>query len=162
MVRAVPLLAASVVATALSLARSRAPVHVIAIAATIVPPAASSGTGGLFHGERASTTADPGAPLSIPDGLVTDERRADDRNETEGGEGGNVPRDREQPKQQDRRDWSTMAQAAADPQTQRDVRELQRGRVDEQQLLLDPNAERLTASEGMAAAAHLGRCGVDL
>jgi hypothetical protein len=39
---------------------------------TAVPPAASSGTGDLFHGERASTAADPGAPLSIPDGLVAD------------------------------------------------------------------------------------------
>jgi hypothetical protein len=44
----------------------------------------------------------------------------------------------------------------------RDVCELQRGRVDEQQLLLDSDAERLTGPEGVAIPPHLRRRGVDL
>jgi hypothetical protein len=93
-------------------------------ARTAVPPVTSSGgTGDLFHGERASMAADPGAPFSIPDRLVADETRADGRNEAEGGEGRYHPRDGEQPKQQDRRDRSSPSEASADPQTQRDVRE---------------------------------------
>jgi uncharacterized protein YndB with AHSA1/START domain len=66
--------------------------------------------------------ADPGAVLSIPDGLVADERRADGRNEAEGREGRYHPRDGEQAKQQDRRDRSSPSEATADPQTQREMR----------------------------------------
>jgi hypothetical protein len=43
-----------------------------------------------------------------------------------------------------------------------DVRKLQRGRVDEQQLLLDSHAERLTGPEGVATPPHLRRRGMDL
>src|SRR2546428_358913 len=71
---------------------------------TAVPPAAHFDTGCLFHGERAPTAPDPGARLTVPDGLVDDERRADDRNEAQGGQSWHLPRDGKQTQQDNGRD----------------------------------------------------------
>src|SRR5919199_3921257 len=54
---------------------------------TAVPPTASFDTGGLLHGERAPPAADPGARLSVPEGLVGDEGHAHGHNQAEGGKG---------------------------------------------------------------------------
>jgi len=62
----------------------------------------------------ASPAANPGARLSVPEGLVGDEGHADGRNDAEGRQGRHLPCDRKQPEQQHRRDRSPPPEATAD------------------------------------------------
>src|SRR2546430_1367304 len=72
--------------------------------ASAVPPAVFYDATGLFHGERPPPAADPGARPSVPEDLVDDQGYTDGCDETEGDKGRHKRRDRNQPKQEDRRD----------------------------------------------------------
>ena len=61
-----------------------------------VPLPARFHAGGLFDSERASTAADPGSRLAMPDDLIDDEPHANGRNEPQGGKRGHLRCDRKE------------------------------------------------------------------